>query len=154
MHLLFETNFLRGFVFCKHAKHFGPVFSRQFGLENEAFLQLLTLILRAHHSFKIINAFISFIQEFFSDDYINDIEQEFDRVRWYEAEIFRIHNCRTLRLRLDDGRDSLSDYFRQKILIIEDIEELELQTFLVGKVPSSSSYGTVMINECLYTRVR
>ena len=106
------------------------------------------------NSFQIINAFISFIQEFFSDDYINDIEQEFDRVRWYEAEIFRIHNCRTLRLRLDDGRDSLSDYFRQKILIIEDIEELELQTFLVGKVPSSSSYGTVMINECLYTRVR
>ena len=84
-------------------------------------------------------------QDLFNDDYVDEIETEFKSIRWWEAEIFRIHGCKTLRLRLDDGRNSIADYFTDKLLILEDIEKLELQTFLVGKVPTKSTYGTVSI---------
>lgn len=67
-------------------------------------------------------------------------------MRWNQAEIFRIHGCKALRLRLDDGRNTLADRFDQKILIVEDIEELELLQFRVGEVPRTSTTGTVKKN--------
>ena len=90
-----------------------------------------------------IEAFIIF-QELLDDDYIEIIEEEQDNsIDWYRAEIFRIHDCKTLRLRLENSRDSLADYFDRKLLIVENIENLELQKFEVGKLPASSSTRTV-----------
>jgi len=80
--------------------------------------------------------------ELFDDSYIEDIEEDQGNTDWFQAEIFRIYDCKTLRLRLTDGRDSLADYFRQKLLIVEQIDNLELQEFDVGKLPTSSNYGT------------
>ena len=80
------------------------------------------------------------------DSYIEDIEDEQDgSTDWYKSEILRIHGCKTLRLRLPSGRNTLADYFDGKLLIIENIENLELQDFDVGKLPTSSNYGTVSI---------
>ena len=84
-------------------------------------------------------------QELFDDSYIEDIEEDQGNTDWFQAEIFRIYDCKTLRLRLTDGRDSLADYFRQKLLIVEQIDNLELQEFDVGKLPTSSNYGTVSV---------
>ena len=82
----------------------------------------------------------------FDDSYIEDIEDDQDgSTDWFRSEIFRIHGCKTLRLRLTSGRNSLADYFDGKLLIVEDIKNLELQEFDVGKRPSSSNYGTVSL---------
>ena len=78
------------------------------------------------------------------DSYVDDIlDEQGDSKDWYKSEIFRIYGCKTLRLKLRSGRDSLADYFHEKLLIIEDIDNLELQEFEVGRLPSTSNYGTV-----------
>ena len=74
---------------------------------------------------------------------MDDLNEQFDE-NWYEAEIFRIHSCNQLQLRMEDGKDSLGDWFRQKLLIVENITALELTRFDVGKVPSSDPADTVI----------
>jgi len=81
--------------------------------------------------------------DLFEDDYVDDIEYEQgDSTDWFRAEIFRIHGCKTLRLSLKSGRDTLADYFSQKLLIVEQIESLELEDFEVGELPGSTNFGT------------
>ena len=63
---------------------------------------------------------------------------------WYEAEIIRIHSCDTLQLRMEDGDGGLGDWFRQKLLIVENITALDVTRFEVGKVPSSDPANTVI----------
>ena len=84
------------------------------------------------------------LQDLFEDDYVDDIEYEQgDSTDWFRAEIFRIHGCKTLRLSLKSGRDTLADYFSEKLLIVEQIESLELEDFEVGELPGSTNFGTV-----------
>ena len=84
------------------------------------------------------------LQDLFEDDYVEDIEyDQGDSTDWFRAEIFRIHGCKTLRLSLKSGRDTLADYFSEKLLIVEQIESLELEDFEVGELPGSTNFGTV-----------
>ena len=86
---------------------------------------------------------LSSFQDRFNDDYVDDLNDQFEE-NWYEAEIFRIHSCKTLRLRMEDGQNNLGDWFRQKLLIVENITELELDEFGVGKIPNTSPADTVI----------
>ena len=45
---------------------------------------------------------------------------------------------------MEDGQNNLGDWFRQKLLIVENITELELDEFGVGKIPNTSPADTVI----------
>lgn len=84
----------------------------------------------------------SSLQETFKDNFVDDIRDEFrdDDDPWYEAEILRIYDCKRLEMDLRVGRDTFADYMRDKILIVEDIEELDVFEFTVGE---DNAIGTV-----------
>ena len=44
---------------------------------------------------------------------------------------------------MKSGRDTIADYFSQKLLILEQIDSLEVDDFEVGELPSGNTYGTV-----------
>ena len=98
-----------------------------------------------------INNHLLDLQDLFEDDYVEDIEyDQGDSTDWFQAEIFRIHGCKTLRLSLKSGRDTLADYFSEKLLIVEQIESLELEDFEVGELPGSNNFGTVSFDTSKY----
>ena len=98
-----------------------------------------------------INYYLLDLQDLFEDDYVEDIEyDQGDSTDWFRAEIFRIHGCKTLRLSLKSGRDTLADYFSEKLLIVEQIESLELEDFEVGELPGSTNFGTVSFDTSKY----
>ena len=74
---------------------------------------------------------------------MDELNEQFEE-NWYEAEIFCIHICETIELRMEDGNGGLGDWFRQKLLIVENITALDLTKFEVGKVPSSDPADTVI----------
>lgn len=77
--------------------------------------------------------------EIFDEDDVEAIHDEFSQHNWDKSQIFRIYNCDVLRLRLEVGSNTFSDYLSQKLLIIENIKELELPEFLAGKPDSQES---------------
>ena len=46
---------------------------------------------------------------------------------------------------MEDKKDGLGDFFRQKLLIVENITDLELVRFEVGKLPSSKNTAHTVI---------
>ena len=71
---------------------------------------------------------------------MDDVDDEFRKVDWWKADILRIYDCQRLEIDLRKGRDNFADYFHDKVLIIENIQELDVFEFTVGE---DSAIGTV-----------
>jgi len=90
--------------------------------------------------------------ETFKDNFVDDLRDEFrdDDDPWYEAEILRIYDCKRLEMDLRVGRDTFADYMRDKILIVEDIEELDVFEFTVGEDNAIGTFSSIYIRNVAF----
>ena len=81
------------------------------------------------------------LQDSLKDSNVADFEDVNEN--WYKSEIFRIFNCTVLEVVLKKGKDGIADQMDGKLLLIEQIAELELTEFLVGVDPNIGDRGRV-----------